>query len=247
MADRTARHDSHKSTAGNRQRNPVVAQRPAPPVDMPGDIARRETFNAVRRVQYKPQEILADPEQHDAGEHTRLGTPAPVPAKSQRKMEEQRHARKQPGVIAGHGSAAPENIEQPVMLDAPGRQIRRPTRRAFDLDLGRGQRRTPAAQSSRASATAPAGAWKPSATLLPSPKGSSVQLTHACHAPSRASIAAGRWSCELSLHDLEHALAPPARLPQATGTSSRIRSRAVPASASNWRTRYSSEIRSIAS
>src|SRR5690606_10365538 len=44
-----------------------------------------------------------------------------------------------PGVVAGHGPAAPEEVEQPVLLDAPGGQRGGPACAALDLDLGVGE------------------------------------------------------------------------------------------------------------
>jgi hypothetical protein len=95
--------------------------------------------DAEGRIQQEPEEILGDPEQQQAAEHARLGAPRPAPGEDQREVEEQPDAGKHPGVIAGHGAAAPENVQQPVMFDAPGRQRAGPAGRAFDLDFHVGE------------------------------------------------------------------------------------------------------------
>ena len=50
-------------------------------------------------------------------------------------MKKQRDERKDIHVITRHGTATPERLKQPVMLDAPGWQVCRPSGVAFDLNF----------------------------------------------------------------------------------------------------------------
>jgi len=54
-------------------------------------------------------------------------------------MKGQRHEGEDPGVIAGHRPAAPENVQRPMFFDAPGGEIGRPACRALDLNLDIGK------------------------------------------------------------------------------------------------------------
>ena len=76
--------------------------------------------DTVGRIEDKPEKILADPKQHDAGDDAGLKPPGPFPPEQQRKMKHQRHEWKDPGMISGHGASTPKDIQQPMMLDSPG-------------------------------------------------------------------------------------------------------------------------------
>src|SRR5579885_789498 len=106
---------------------------------VPRDVARRELAESERRIEHEPEEVLGDPEQQYAAEHARFAAPGPVAEEYKWKMEKKRNAREHPGVVARHLPPAPEEIEHPIRRDAPGRQIRRPSGCAFDLDLDVGQ------------------------------------------------------------------------------------------------------------
>ena len=96
---------------------------------------RLKSWQTEIGIHYKPQEILDYPEQHDTAENARLDSPVESTAYHQRQMEDECHKGEDPEMVTGHGFAAPENVEQGIVLDPPCRQRRRPAVRPLNLDF----------------------------------------------------------------------------------------------------------------
>jgi len=108
-------------------------------MDVPRYVRWVEFAQAKSWIEHEPQKILDDPEYLDAGDHPRFRAPREMPHEQQREMEEQGHAGKDPGVVAGQWPAPPEDVQQPVIFDTPGRQVGGPPRGALDLDFHVGE------------------------------------------------------------------------------------------------------------
>lgn len=87
-------------------------------------------------IDQEPEKIFQNPEQHDAGDHPRFHLQGPLRHEEQREVEKDGDEREYPGVVAGHRATAPENIEQPMLFNAPGRQVGRPAGFPFNMHFG---------------------------------------------------------------------------------------------------------------
>ena len=102
---------------------------------MPGDVRWRKLRQTKMRIQYKPEKVFDHPKNRQRGENPHLQPECPGSAGDDRPMKEQRHKGKNPGVVASHRTATPENLKQPVRLNTPGRQIGRPPGSPFNLNF----------------------------------------------------------------------------------------------------------------
>src|SRR6266704_160266 len=117
----------------------IIGRHPEEPVLVPGDKLGGETGEAVVGVEDEPEKIFGDPEEHQAAQVAGLQPQREIAVDYMGKVKNEKHEGEDPGVVAGHRPATPEDVEEPVLLDAPGRQSAGPPLSSLDLDFHHGE------------------------------------------------------------------------------------------------------------
>lgn len=78
---------------------------------VPGDEQWAEFCQAVTGIEYEPEKVLDDPEQHQRTCAASLQFPGEYSIDGVGQVEGQEHEREDPGVVAGHGASAPEDVQ----------------------------------------------------------------------------------------------------------------------------------------